>query len=56
MRRTSHVESKRLIALPELLNLEENGPFPDDPVKLTDTQIDSVDTHVLTIGDIKETT
>ena len=55
--------------LPELLKLQENGQFPDDPVKIEGEQIHSVDsvltidisfmtsivsTYVLTIEDIKE--
>ena len=39
MRRTPCDGSGSLIALDELLKLEEIGQFPDDPVKIEDTQI-----------------
>ena len=59
MRRTPHRprgESERLITLGELLKLEEIGQFPDDPVKIEDTQIRCVDVDVQTVSDIKTIT
>ncbi len=54
MRRTPHGESDRLITSVEVLKCQESGQFPDDPVKIEDTQIRCVDTKdVLTIADIK---
>ena len=41
----TRIESARLIALDEVLKLQGNGQFPDDPVKIEDTQIHCVDTQ-----------
>ncbi len=54
MRRTSYGESEGLIALAELLKLQEIGQFPDESVKIEDTQIHRGDIHVLAISDIQE--
>ena len=43
MRRTPCDESGGWFALSELLKLEEGGQFPDDPVKIEDSQIRCVD-------------
>jgi hypothetical protein len=44
VRRTPRGESERLIALAKLLNLKENC-FPDDPVKIKESQIHCVNTQ-----------
>ena len=54
MRRTPSGESERLIALVELLKLQEIGQFPDESVKKEDTHIHHGDTRdVLAKTDIK---
>jgi hypothetical protein len=53
VRRTPSGESERLIALAELLKLQEIGQFPDEPVKIEGAQIHHGDADVLAISGIK---
>ena len=45
IRRTSSGESGGWFVLAELLKLKESGQFPDESVKIEDTQIRCVDTQ-----------